>query len=112
MRWCQGKVDKVVNAKTHRVCVLWDELPDVNDGIEATFGECTLNPDMWNQSKIHSWRFDIEVDLCDGEEIDRGTVEETLPRNENEETDYGSDSSSSDDGESSDDDESDVGESC
>ena len=112
LRWCQGKVDKVVNAKTHRVCVLWDELPDVNDGIEATFGECTLNPDMWNQSKIHSWRFDIEVDLCDGEEIDRGTVEETLPRNENEETDYGSDSSSSDDGESSDDDESDVGESC
>jgi len=50
--------------------------------------------------------------LCDGEEIDRGTVEETLQRNENEETDYGSDSSSSDDGASSDDDESDVGESC
>ena len=102
----------MVNAKTHRVCVLWDELPDVNDGIEATFGECTLNPDMWNQSKIDSWRLDIEVEICDGEEIERTTMEETPPMHKNEETDYGSDSSSSDDDESSDDGESDVGESC
>jgi hypothetical protein len=70
LRWCQGKVIKVLpeNAKP-MVVVLWDPMPDVK-GKEDLSDETqqVLAPRKWNKDVEGAWRMDINVEIVENTE--------------------------------------------
>ena len=67
LRWCQGKVLKIINKEKNKVSVKWDAMPDVE--AEAEDGTCILPPGKWNKDRNGAWRLDVDVEICanDGE---------------------------------------------
>ena len=63
LRWCQGKVIKILMEKTKpTVVVQWDPMPDVHgkeNSIEETQQE--LPQRKWNKNVEGAWRLDINV---------------------------------------------------
>ena len=70
LRWCQGKVIKVLpeNAKP-TVVVLWDPMPDVKgkeDLSDKT--QQVLAPRKWNKDVEGAWRMDINLEIVENTE--------------------------------------------
>jgi len=70
LRWCQGKVIKVLPEKAKpTVVVLWDPMPDVK-GKEDLSDETqqVLAPRKWNKDVEGAWRMDINVEIVENTE--------------------------------------------
>jgi hypothetical protein len=70
LRWCQGKVIKVLPEKAKpTVVVLWDPMPDVN-GKEDLSDETqqVLAHRKWNRDVEGAWRMDINVEIVENTE--------------------------------------------
>jgi hypothetical protein len=75
LRWCQGKVIKILTEKTKpTVVVRWDPMPDV-DGKENSIEETQqeLPQRKWNKDVEGAWRLDINVGFVE----DSNVVEES-----------------------------------
>jgi hypothetical protein len=78
LRWCQGKVIKILTEKTKpTVVVRWDPMPDV-DGKENSIEETQqeLPQRKWNKDVEGAWRLDINVGFVEDsnvEESERNT---------------------------------------
>ena len=70
LRWCQGKVIKVLpeNAKP-TIVVLWDPMPDVK-GKEDLSDETqqVIAPCKWNKDVEGAWRMDNNVEIVENTE--------------------------------------------
>lgn len=67
LRWCQGKVIRVIDEKT--VEVDWDPAPDIAGSEEGGITKQVLLPSMWNKDgKANAWRLD--VDIYEEDELD------------------------------------------
>ena len=74
LRWCQGKVIKVLpEAKRPTVVVRWDPMPDV-EGKENVSEETqqVLRQRLWNKNVEGAWRMDINVGIVEDTEEDEG----------------------------------------
>ncbi len=74
LRWCQGKVIKVLpEAKRPTVVVHWDPMPDV-EGKENLSEETqqVLTPRKWNKNVEGAWRMDINVGIVEDTEEHEG----------------------------------------
>ena len=70
LRWCQGKVIKILTEKTKpTVVVQWDSMPDV-EGKEDLSDETqqVLPPRKWNKDVEGAWRMDINVRFVENTE--------------------------------------------
>ena len=71
LRWCQGKVIKVLPEKAKpTVVVRWDPMPDV-EGKEDLSDETqqVLPPRKWNKDVEGAWRMDINVGFIEDSNI-------------------------------------------
>jgi hypothetical protein len=72
LRWCQGKVIKVLTEKTKpMVVVRWDPMPDV-EGKEDLSNKTqqVLPPHKWNKDVEGAWRMDINVRIVEDANIE------------------------------------------
>ncbi len=72
LRWCQGKVIKVLMEKAKlTVVVRWDAMPDV-EGKEDLSDETeqVLPPRKWNKDVEGAWRMDINVGIVEDGDIE------------------------------------------
>jgi hypothetical protein len=73
LRWCQGKVIKVLTEKAKpTVVICWDRMPDV-EGKEDLSDEIeqVLPPHKWNKDVEGAWRMDNNVRI-----VEDGNIEE------------------------------------
>ena len=72
LRWCQGKVIKILMEKTKpTVVVRWDPMPDV-DGKENSIEETQqeLPQRKWNKDVEGAWRMDINVGFVEDSNVE------------------------------------------
>ena len=72
LRWCQGKVIKILTEKTKpTVVVRWDPMPDV-DGKENSIEETQqeLPQRKWNKDVEGAWRLDINVGFVEDSNVE------------------------------------------
>jgi len=73
LRWCQGKVIKILTEKTKpTIVVRWDPMPDVDgkeNSIEETQQEL-LPQHKWNKNVEGAWRLDINVSFLEESNVD------------------------------------------
>jgi hypothetical protein len=64
LRWCQGKVLKVVEgAWDPTVRVKWDAQLDAHGYKESTITKLRLLPSRWRKDKEDGWRMDVAIDI-------------------------------------------------
>ncbi len=85
LRWCQGKVIKVLTEKAKpTVVVHWDPMPDVK-GKENLSDETqqVLPPHKWNKDVEGAWRMDINVGIVEDDEEHESICHDGLDLNVN-----------------------------
>ena len=72
LRWCQGKVIKILTEKTKpTVVVRWDPMPDI-DGKENSIEETQQERPQckWNKDVEGAWRMDINVGFVEDSNVE------------------------------------------
>ncbi len=78
LRWCQGKVIKILMEKTKpTVVVRWDPMPDVEgkeNSIEETQQELPRHKHKWNKDVEGAWRMVINVGFIEDSNIEESVT--------------------------------------